>query len=119
MSRNLPPKYELTMRVKQGTEWVDYNLRLLEGKSARQINQEFDGQDAVAKIVICGNNCFLCGTEDLKKRMIKKGGKAVTFAEATELMDRIAPEFLERIVEPILTCGITSVFDYPVIKYEE
>lgn len=120
MSRNLSPKYELTMRIKNDDGvWEDYNLRLMEGKTARQINQEWAGKQAVAKIVICGNDCYLCGTEELKKRMIKKGGKAVTFEEATDLMDRVAPEVLERVVPPVLPKEVTDVFDHPITKYEE
>lgn len=127
MSRNLgpkqeqePTKYELTMRVKDDDgQWQDYNLRLLEGKSAREINEEFTGQQAVAKIVICGNDCYLCGTDDLKKRMIAKGGKAVTFAEATALLERAAPDVLGRVVPKILPDNVTRVFDCPVVKLEE
>lgn len=120
MAADQKNKYELTMREMVDGEWKDYNLRLLEGKSVRQINQEFSGRECVQKIVLYGNDCYFCGTAALKKRMLKKGPRAMTFDEATELLEAVAPDVLDSIVEPMVPKEVFSTFgDIPIIKIEE
>ena len=100
-------------------EWREYNLKLLEGKSVRQINSEFAGGEFVAKIVIHGHDCYLCGTEDLKRRMLKKG-RAVTFVEASELLEAAAVDVLNSVVQPSVPQEVFNTFgDIPITKIEE
>jgi hypothetical protein len=107
------------MRELVDGEWRDYNLSLLEGKSAREVNKEFSGREFVAKIVIRGHDCYLCGTEDLKRRMLKKG-RAATFAEATELLEAAASDVLDSVVQASVPSVVFDTFgDIPIIKIEE
>ena len=94
------PRLIWSMKQRINGEWQNLPLNLLAGKTLRQVNVEQNGQDVVAEFVIAGEKCYLCGTDDLKKRMAKKG-KAITFAEADTIMATVAPEDLDLICPPV------------------
>lgn len=94
------PRLIWSMKQRVKGEWQNFPLNLLAGKTLRQVNEESTGKDIVAEFIIAGEKCYLCGTPELKARMLKKG-KAVTFEEALVIMETVAPADLDMICPPV------------------
>jgi hypothetical protein len=84
----------LTMRVLVSGKWENISGHDLSGKTLKQVCQEYAGRDCAAKILLSGSDYYLCGTDKLKRIMLKKG-KAMTFSEAIELFGSAAVGVLD------------------------
>lgn len=87
----------LAMRIMVDGKWTDCSNQIISGKSLRQICEEYTGLECVAKTNLSGSDFYLCGTDTLKRTMLHKG-KAMTFAEAVELLSKAAADVLERMI---------------------
>lgn len=68
-------------------------LSEMQGKKLRDVLTAEIGKETVAEFIICDKPHYFCGTEDLRKRMAKKG-LAVTFERALEILSDINPALL-------------------------
>lgn len=85
------------MKEKIGENWSMINLSAIAGKTLRQIFTEATGREIVAEFIIEGKPCYFCGTTYWLNRMSKKG-RAVTFAQAIELLENKNPGLLQEII---------------------
>jgi len=76
-------------------KWEDECYHTIAGKTLRWICEEYAGRECVARVLLAGKDCYLCGTEALKRTMLQKG-KSMTFAEAVDLLGKAAAGVLEK-----------------------
>jgi hypothetical protein len=83
-----------SMKRKTAAGWELPPLAELQGRTLRDVLQAEVGKETVAEFIIGDTLNYFCGTEELKKRMSKKG-KSVTFSRALEILAGINPALLD------------------------
>jgi hypothetical protein len=102
-----------SMKEKKGENWDNLRLSAIAGKTLEQFFTEFDGREIVAEFIIEDTPCYFCGTTYWMNRM-KKKGKAVTFAQAIEILRTKKPGLLTEIIS--LLPEVSAAFPGAVIE---
>lgn len=93
-----------SMKRKTSSGWQLPLLSEIQGRTLRDVLTAEIGKETVAEFVICGEHNYFCGTEELKKRMAKKG-KTVTFQRALEVLADINPQLLDVVCPDYYGCA--------------
>ena len=85
-----------SIKRKTATGWEHPPLAELQEKRLLDILRAESGTESVAEFIMDGDTNYFCGTEVLRKRMLKKG-KAITYDRAIQILHETNPALLEQI----------------------
>jgi hypothetical protein len=102
-----------SMKEKKGENWDNLRLSAIAGKTLEQFFTESEGREIVAEFIIEDKPCYFCGTAYWMNRMGKKG-RAVTFAQAIEILRAKKPGLLSEVIS--LLPEVSAAFPGAVIE---